>query len=371
MINKGNVILDIELKQIEKFLNCLYNNNIKTTKIKKLDIVKIRITVGCENLARKIEIVEEYHGKYQIIKETGLKCFIDNSKKKITLFIGVAILFIIIYCLSNYIWSINIETGENIAPFEIRKELFLIGIKPGISKSKIQDADIEKKLENIDDRVLWIRVRTEGVSLKVKVLEKINPPTLEENVINDCVAKMDGEVKKIYVKSGTAMVKPGDMVKEGQVLIKAQDGSEGFEYETAAEGSIIANTFYEKSIETKIKGTEIKKTGNSNEDIYIKVFGIKIYLKKFKNNYENYDKIEENKFIINKVKYNELKEDVIDISKDEAISICTEKLKESLSKTLPSDAHITDYSSYTEDLEDGKISVKVMFKVEQEIVKLN
>ena len=53
---------------------------------------------------------------------------------------------------------------------------------------------------NIDDRVLWIRVRTEGVSLKVKVLEKINPPTLEENVINDCVAKMDGEVKKIYVK---------------------------------------------------------------------------------------------------------------------------------------------------------------------------
>lgn len=371
MINKGKVTLDIELKQIEKFINCLYENNIKATKIKKIDIVKIRITVDYENLSRIIKIVKEYSGKYQIIKESGFKCFIDKIKKKITLFIGIVVFFIIIYCLSNYIWSINIETGENIAPFEIRKELFLMGIKPGISKSKIKDTVIEKKLEDIDDRILWIRVRVEGVSLKVKVLEKVNPPTLEEGVINDCIAKMDGEVKKIYVKSGTALVKPGDIVKEGQVLIKAQDGSEGLEYETVAEGSVIANTFYERSLEIKMKGTDVKKSGRSDEDIYIKIFGIKIYLKKFKNNYENYDKIEENKFLINKVKYNELQEEIIDINRDEAINDCVEKLKESLNKSLPSDAQIADYSSYVEDLEDGKINVKVMFKVEQDIAKLN
>ena len=104
-------------------------------------------------------------------------------------------------------------------------------IKPGISKNKIQDTIIEKELESIDDRILWVRVRIEGVSLKVKVIEKVNPPDLEENTINDCISKMDGEVKKIYVKSGTAVVKPGDMVKEGDVLIKAQDGKEGLEYE--------------------------------------------------------------------------------------------------------------------------------------------
>ena len=371
MINKGSITLNIELKQIERFINSLYENKINLTKIKKIDIVKIQITISYKDLDNTLKIVKEYDGKYQIIKEEGIKYYINNSKKKITLFIGVVIFFVIIYCLSNYIWSVDIETGENIAPFEIRKELFLMKIKPGISKNKIQDTIIEKELESMDDRILWVRVRIEEVSLKVKVIEKVNPPDLEENTINDCISKMDGEVKKIYVKSGTAVVKPGDMVKEGDVLIKAQDGKEGLEYEEMAEGVVIANTFYEKSMEMQIKGKEMKKTGKTAEDIYINAFGMKIYLKKFKNNYKNYDKIEENNFLINKVKYTEMQEEIVDINKEQAVNFCIEKLKDSLNATLSSDAQIVDYSSYAEDIENGKINVKVMFKVEQDIALKN
>ena len=40
----------------------------------------------------------------------------------------------IIYYLSTYIWSIEIDVQKNISPFEIRKQLNEIGIKPGIDK---------------------------------------------------------------------------------------------------------------------------------------------------------------------------------------------------------------------------------------------
>ena len=72
-----------------------------------------------------LKIVKEYDGKYQIIKEEGIKYYINNSKKKNYFIYWCSYFFVIIYCLSNYIWSVDIETGENIAPFKLEKGLFL------------------------------------------------------------------------------------------------------------------------------------------------------------------------------------------------------------------------------------------------------
>ena len=67
--------------------------------------------------------------------------------------------------------------------------------------------------------------------------------------------------------------------------------------------------------------------------------------------------------MINKVKYTEMQEEIVDINKEQAVNFCIEKLKDSLNATLSSDAQIVDYSSYAEDIENGKINVKVIFKL--------
>ena len=113
-----------------------------------------------------------------------------------------------------------------IPPFEIRKQLNSIGIRPGISKQSIDVKEIEKQLENISSEILWLRVRIEGSTLKVVVEEKINPPQEQEYEYGNLVATMEGEIKRVYTFAVRAKVKSGQLVKAGDVVIEGIDGIE-------------------------------------------------------------------------------------------------------------------------------------------------
>ena len=162
-----------------------------------------------------------------------------------------------------------------------------------LSKSQINVHEIEKKMEDLNDQIMWIRIRIEGSTLKLVIKEKVNPPSKEKILFNQVVAKMDGEVKRIYTNSGNPAVVPGDIVKKGDNLILPIQGREGFEKEVKPSGTVIANTFYEKLMEIQISGEKLERSGRKNSDMYLSFFGKKIYLKKAINAFDYYDKIEE------------------------------------------------------------------------------
>ncbi len=225
----------------------------------------------------------------------------------------------IIYYLSTYIWAVEVDVQQNIPPFEVRKELNRIGIKPGIAKSSIDVKEVEKKLENMSSEILWLRARIEGSTLKVVVEEKINPPQEQSYEYGNLVATMEGEIKRVYTFAGRAKVKSGQLVKAGDVVIEGIDGNEGGEYILPPRGIVIANTFYEKSMNVKVSGTQLERSGEKDSDIFISIFGKKIYLKKAIKDFEHYDKIEVSGKIFNKVLYYERIEKDINLSEDDAI----------------------------------------------------
>lgn len=216
---------------------------------------------------------------------------------------------------------------------------------------------------------MWIRVRIEGSTLKLVVKEKINPPSTEKTSYNQVVAKMDGEVKRVYTNSGNPAVVPGDIVKAGDNLILSIQGREGFEKEVKPSGIVIANTFYEKFMEFQITGEKLKRTGNKKSDIYLNLLGKKIYIKKAINGFDYYDKIEEKNGLFNKITYYEKKGKSVNLDKDTVVKEATEKLQNSLTKTLSNDAKIIDKKITVEDIENGKILIKVIFTVEQDIAQ--
>ena len=264
----------------------------------------------------------------------------------------------------------EINTKQNIPPYEIRKILTSLGVKPGIKKSDVDVYSLERELEGKNKDILWIRTRIEGSTLKVVLEEKVTPPNIQkESNEGDCVAKMDGEIKRIYASSGTAKVSPGDIVKEGDVLISATQGLEGKEeFPAEAKGTVIANTFYEKEMEILLKGKKIESTGRKDKDIYLNFWGNKIYLKKTVNNFKYYDKIKDDNGFVNKVTYFERSDKEVDLDRDTEIKKGTEKLKKSLIKTLSNEAKISDENISVEDLGNGKIRLKVIFIVEQSII---
>lgn len=367
-IKKGKIKVEILVKDIEKILNILWLQNIAVSKVIKVNITTLRLEVDYINYGRLCEVVRSVGGKVRVLEGKGFIFLLGKMKKRYSIVIAVVVFFAIIYFLSTYIWSIDITVGKNVTPFEIREQLKEIGVSPGVRKSSLDEKKIERKLESLNSEILWLRVRVEGSTLKVVITEKVNPPVKDEDKYGNLVADMDGQIKRIYTYSGRAVVKNDDIVKKGAVVIEGIDGNEGGEYVVRPSGMVIANTFYEKEMNIKISGVEYKRSGNKDLDIYIELFGKKIYLKKSTKDFEKYDKIEKSGKIFNEVIYYERVASTIEITESEGVKSVLDTLEKSLSKDLKRDSKIIDKIVTKERIDDEYLNIKVVFVVEQNIV---
>lgn len=368
VFESGKVILEINILKPERLLNILWSENIRVINIKRIDVVTIRITIEYENYLSVVEAVKRLGGKSKIVGSRGILFLVGELKSKVFLVIGGGMFIAILLYLSTFVWSIEITTKKNVSPYELRQQLYELGIKPGISKSKIDFKDIEKKLENMNSDILWLRARVEGSTLKVSIEEKVNPPEIKEGNLGNLVAKIDGEISRVYTFAGRSVVHSGEFVKAGDVIIEGINGKEENPYEVVPDGVVMANTFYEKSIKAKYQGTELKRSGEKDSDIYLNIFGKKIYLKKAIKDFKEYDKIEESGNIINKINYYEKKEIPIEFGKEEIVNNSINDLEKSLYNELTREANIVDRIVSTREDSNDELVVNVVFVVEQNIV---
>ena len=72
---------------------------------------------------------------------------------------------------------------------------------------------------------------------------------------------------------------------------------------------------------------------------------------------------------INQIIYFEKKGKTVNLDKENMVKEAKEKLQDSLKKTLSNEAKIIDNKISVEDVKEGKIIVKVIFTVEQDIAQ--
>ncbi len=370
-IKKGVITIEVQSLSPEKFINLLWNEGVKVKNATRLSKAHWVMDLDPLDYSKMKKLSKSHKVKVKILKTKGLISYIVMVRNKFSLFIGGIIFLVLIYGYSLFVWDIDIETDKYVSPYEVRQHLSLENIKPGILKSKINVYDLEKRLMELDSRIMWARARFEGSHFKVVIEERQNPPKgseEEEKVSGDMVAKMDGEVLRVYTTSGTSLVKKGDMVKAGDVLIKGIQGKEGSTYETDAEGDVIAKTFYEDEEEVVLKGVKREKTGNASESIYIQLFGKKLYLKKGEDKFKKYDKIEESGTILNKTYYYEIKENTFELSEEEVVYKKSNEMEENIKKNLDKSSKVLD-KIINKSREDNKLTIKVVFVVEQNIAE--
>ncbi|SFA75732.1 sporulation protein YqfD [Clostridium frigidicarnis] len=366
-LKRGCFVIEIQNLHPEKIINTLWKSGINVRNIRRESIVKWIIEVDSQDYSKVRELVKENNGKLKIIKTKGLLSYFIKVKSHGFLYVGILVFFMLIYGYSCYIWDISINTDKYLSPFEVRKYLLEEGIKPGTRKNSINVYDTEKRLMEKDSRIMWARARFEGSRFKVDIEERQNPPKIvEQDNKDDIVAKMDAEIIRVYTTKGTSLVKKGDMVKAGDVLIKGVQGKEESLYETPAEGDVIAKTFYEDKEQVPIKGVRREQTGNMHKSIYIEIMGKKLYLKKCEDKFEKYDKIEESGLIFKKTDYYEVKENEFQLDKDETINELSSKMKENMKKNLDKSSKILD-TIVKDEIDGDNLIVRVVFVVEQNI----
>jgi similar to stage IV sporulation protein len=67
--------------------------------------------------------------------------------------------------------------------------------------------------------VSFVSAQYKGVVLYIKIVETENPPDVIDSTPKDLTASHRGKISKLLVYQGTPLVKAGDTVEKGQVII--------------------------------------------------------------------------------------------------------------------------------------------------------
>lgn len=285
-----------------------------------------RIIVGYENLSAvmslllKNRIIARFENNESfVIKESDFERFkkcvgdkfayeysdckglfgnIKGIKNKGGVYVGVAFSILIMIFSSLLVWDVRIEGNEQISDSKIASELYNQGLKIGAFWPSINRSGIETCLLNDFEEISWININRRGsvayVSVKEKDAKKEEGKSEIPYKYSNIVAKCDSVIEEITVKRGRAMVKVGDVVKEGDILISGiiESGEEiGF---CNAEGTVIGRCVdkievYVDRIYTKT--TEKKAVLN---ELNIKIFDLNINIfKKYRNLGKGYDIIKD------------------------------------------------------------------------------
>lgn len=256
---RGYLLIRLQGYSPERFINLCRNRNLLIWDMcKREDGYQCYMTL---NGFRKIRpIAKKTKTKVRILRRFGMPFFAQKMVKHKGFLLGVCLFFISIYVMSLFIWDITLEGNHAYTEDTMFKFLKEIHVEPGVRKSALSCQEIETAIRKKYPDIGWVSAEIKGTKLNLKIVET-NMPTPSESAGEPChiVASHDGVVYSIITRQGTPLVKKGDTVKKGDVLVSGVidvvlDNSEVInKHAVVADADVLIQTSYqyEKTIPLK------------------------------------------------------------------------------------------------------------------------
>ncbi len=155
---------------------------------------------------------------------------------------GLIVFFILLHLLSSRVWVIRVAGNSTVSDGEILSVLEPLGVREGASFGDVDLTDLRLTTLQQLPELTWLTVNQSGSILTVEVKERTDTEPLTDNTPANLVAVCDGVILGVDAVTGQAMVRPGDAVRGGDLLISGvMDSTVGPQLKKAA-GSVIART---------------------------------------------------------------------------------------------------------------------------------
>ena len=375
----GYLEIKVEGYFIEKFINNCLKSNIFLWNIKRKRTTIMTCNIGVKDFKNIRKILKQTKCRIKIEKKKGLQFTFNKYRKRKIFALLIFIILIIIAILSNFVWNIQIEGTEKISKDELIQTLKEEGLSIGKFKPGIETREIINKVRLDRDDIAWIGIEITGTNAIVKVVEaEEKPEIVDEDEYCNIVATKDGVVTKIMAQNGTPLVKNGDLIKKGTVLIGGwlEGKYTGTRY-VHSNGQVEAKVWYTQKERVYLKETKKEDTGEAQNKYSVNINNFIINFNKRVSKFENYDTIEEAKKIklfsnfylpieLVKTTYKEYKVVEIAHTLEEAKTIGIERAKDKLNAQIENTNNITDEQINIKE-ETNFVDVEVVYEVKENI----
>ncbi len=247
------------------------------------------VTVRERDFAR-IQSIFEGRVNYTASETLGIYGKLKGIKYKKTVIFSFAFSLILALILSGLIWDIRVEGNDKIPSSKIVYQLSKCGFDIGDWWMLTDRSKVEAEMLMKMDKLSWININKRGTVAYVKVIERDEDDTnINENPngYSNIVASTDCVIEEITLVSGYAVVKPGDTVKKGDLLISGIVPSESGVDFCRAQGKVIGRL--SESINTSVDREHkiLLQRPNKLYSLEIKIFNFSINIFKLYGNLTN------------------------------------------------------------------------------------
>ena len=374
----GYVNIEVEGYFIERFINICNSKKIFLWNMKRKHSTIIRVNIEIRDFKKIKEIAKKTKCRVKIQKKRGIPFILHKYKKRKIFAIFFLLLIIVVVVLSNFIWNIEVTGNNKISTEEIIKDLADDNFKVGMSKINLNTKNIIDKIRLKRNDLAWMGIEVKGTNAIIKIVEAdLKPDIIKEEEYCNIVATKDAMIVKINAQNGTAVVKQGDIVTKGTILIQGwlEGQFTGIRY-VHANGEVQAKVWYSQKVSIPLKQTNKIKTGKEENKYSVKINNFEINLLKGVPKFQNYDTIEMSKklklfsdfYLPIEIKHNiyqEYEEQVVTYSIEEAKKLGITQADECLKEQIK-EKEVTNKKINAEQIGDN-IEVEVIYEVLESI----
>lgn len=223
---KGYVRIRVTGYSPERFINLCGNHNILLWDIQNQGSF-YTMSVSLKAFWQLRKITRKTGTRVVITRRCGLPFLMVRIQKRKIFLAGVVLSLLFWILMSGYVWNIRIMGNHYVTEEVLTDFLSENNIRTGMKKKQLSMEDVEKKIRNEFPLVTWTSARMDGTSLVIQIrenekLQEAEEKTeeLEEGEGYDLVADRDGLIVGIITRSGHPIVREGDTVKKGDILVE-------------------------------------------------------------------------------------------------------------------------------------------------------
>ena len=210
---------------------------------------------------------------------SGLKNTAHRYRRRTGLWIGAGLLVVGLLVMSRFVWRVEVTGTEQLDPEAVTAALAEYGVHSGVLARRIDARAVERQMQIRFEEIAWITVNVEGSRVTAIIEEAVPPPAVvEDGIPTNLVAAETGFITRVEVQNGNAVVKPGDSVQTGDLLVSGiMDNKVGESRTAHARGQVYAQVRARLEIFTPYKQSGYVLRGIARRR-YLKIFGIEVPL---------------------------------------------------------------------------------------------
>ncbi len=181
----------------------------------------------------------------------GLPAFFYRYRKRAGLMLGTLLSIGLMLFSQKFVWDIRVTGNTSMSESEVLAELEACGFGVGSYIPGFRAGELENRVLISSDKISWIAVYLDGTVATVQVVEHApKPPEEDLSKPANLVAAFDGQIEMVQLYRGDCVVKVGQAVKKGDLLVSGiyDSQTQGFRY-TRAAGMVLARTEQHLTVE--------------------------------------------------------------------------------------------------------------------------